>query len=308
MAQFPVLPLWTDAYIADTLDLSLEEHGCYLMLLMLAWRQVGCSMPDDNAWFCRWLNIHGNRWRKLRQRVLERFFAQDESGCWQQLRLSKERDSIEKTSRNRREIAEKRWSKVRENRHLADANGYASISISIKKESESSPNLESKLQRRSPRKHTTVPQPKPAAPPPVAAKPPRPKRVCKDYPDQFEEVWRVYPRRDEDDKPSCEKWWRSVVKSDTPELIVASANLWYREQAQNPYRFGLRKWLRDRVYRNDPPVYRPREEPQSQISVAAEWADEMSRKMNGNGEYHDANDEIITAARSGLPVAVGDRH
>lgn len=32
MAEFPALPLWTDAYIGDTAHLTNEEHGVYLRL------------------------------------------------------------------------------------------------------------------------------------------------------------------------------------------------------------------------------------------------------------------------------------
>lgn len=39
MAEFPALPLWTDAYLADTAHLSYEEHGLYFHILMTMWRR-----------------------------------------------------------------------------------------------------------------------------------------------------------------------------------------------------------------------------------------------------------------------------
>ncbi|ACL63205.1 DUF1376 domain-containing protein [Methylobacterium nodulans] len=45
MSAYPSLPLFTDAFIADTGHLSAAETGAYLMLLMVAWRSPGCSLP-----------------------------------------------------------------------------------------------------------------------------------------------------------------------------------------------------------------------------------------------------------------------
>lgn len=114
MAEFPALPLFTDAYLADTHpELSLEEHGCYMLLLQAAWRRPNCDLPDDDRWFCRWLGIHGNKWNVLKASVLHRFFVQSESGSWYQRRLRKERDFVEKSRRNRSEMGKKgnavRW-------------------------------------------------------------------------------------------------------------------------------------------------------------------------------------------------------
>lgn len=115
MAAFPAMPLFTDAYLADTHpDLNLEEHGCYMLLLQAAWRRPHCDLPDDDAWFCKFLGIHGNKWRVLRAKVLERFWTFDpDRRSWWQKRLRKERDFVEKSSRNRSENGKKgnavRW-------------------------------------------------------------------------------------------------------------------------------------------------------------------------------------------------------
>ena len=127
MADFPALPLWTDSYMADTHPgLSLEEHGCYLMLLQAAWRRSTCDVPDDDRWFCKFLGIHGNKWRVLRVTVLERFWTFDPDGpSWHQKRLRKERDFVEKRARKQKENAEKRWAQHSKTKELPDAAAYA---------------------------------------------------------------------------------------------------------------------------------------------------------------------------------------
>lgn len=93
MADFPALPLWTDAYIADTTDLSAEEHGVYLLLLMAAWRSPDCSLPDDDERLCRMARVGIKKWRKLRV-VMERFWTVGDHG-WTQKRLLEERARVE---------------------------------------------------------------------------------------------------------------------------------------------------------------------------------------------------------------------
>ena len=47
MSKAPSMPMYWDAYIADTTHLSTEEHGAYLLLLAAMWRRDG-SVPDDD--------------------------------------------------------------------------------------------------------------------------------------------------------------------------------------------------------------------------------------------------------------------
>lgn len=89
MAEFPALQLWTDAYLADTTDLSAEEHGVYLLLLMAAWRSPDCALRDDDKRLARTTRIGMKKWRRIRL-VMQRFWVV-EDGKWTQKRLLKER-------------------------------------------------------------------------------------------------------------------------------------------------------------------------------------------------------------------------
>lgn len=85
MAEFPALPFYTDAYLADTRHLTTEEHGAYLLLLMCAWRTRGCALKDDDRFLARTAGVSPRKWQRLRP-VLEEFFD-CESGLWRQQKL-----------------------------------------------------------------------------------------------------------------------------------------------------------------------------------------------------------------------------
>lgn len=106
MAEFPALPLWTDAYLGDTAHLTTIEHGAYLLLLMTAWRAKDTKLPDDDRLLARYTRCTVGQWKRLRP-ILSAFFTV-ENGFWQQGRLTDEAVA------------------VRQKRDAAAANGRAS--------------------------------------------------------------------------------------------------------------------------------------------------------------------------------------
>ncbi len=108
MAQFPAMPLWTDAYLGDTLHLSLEEHGAYLKMLMIAWRSPECCLPDNDHRIATMLGITTARWRDKIRPAIAPFWTID-AGTWRQKRLTKEREFSSKSIAKQREKAKQRW-------------------------------------------------------------------------------------------------------------------------------------------------------------------------------------------------------
>jgi len=89
VAQFPSLPLFTDAYLADTIHLSTVEHGAYLLLLISSWRMPDCTLPDDDKFLAKITRLRPDRWKVIRP-IMAEFFTV-ENGHWNQKRLRKER-------------------------------------------------------------------------------------------------------------------------------------------------------------------------------------------------------------------------
>lgn len=109
MAEFPALPLWTDAYLADTRHLSTEEHGAYLLLLMEAWRRPTCALPDDDALLARLAGLPLERWTDIRATVMAFWSHDGRRREWRQKRLVSERAWVASKSVSQRDKALRRW-------------------------------------------------------------------------------------------------------------------------------------------------------------------------------------------------------
>jgi uncharacterized protein YdaU (DUF1376 family) len=69
MAELPVLPIKTDALLADTTHMSAEEFGAYVRILIVMWRQKA-RLPDDPIELARIAGVSIYRWKKIAERVM----------------------------------------------------------------------------------------------------------------------------------------------------------------------------------------------------------------------------------------------
>ena len=111
MAQFPYLPLWTDAYLADTSHLSTIEHGAYLLLLMAMWRNKSTLQNDDKL-LARYARLNAGQWRRIKPTILG-FFDVTESEI-SQGRLTDEYEAVKRKSIVNTFNANARWLKEKE--------------------------------------------------------------------------------------------------------------------------------------------------------------------------------------------------
>lgn len=93
MAEFPIMPICTDSYLADTKHLKPEEHGVYLQLLIIAWRTADCSLDDDDERLAIMVGVTKKRWIERLRPVMERFFTVV-NGKWTQGKQQKVRMNV----------------------------------------------------------------------------------------------------------------------------------------------------------------------------------------------------------------------
>jgi uncharacterized protein YdaU (DUF1376 family) len=90
MAQAPMMPVFVDALLGDTLDLTAEQFGAYLLLLFATWRNNGNPLPDDPRKLARICRCSVKRWTRVLRPALIGFFKPPDDGFLHQKRLEKE--------------------------------------------------------------------------------------------------------------------------------------------------------------------------------------------------------------------------
>ena len=124
MSQAPSMPMFWDAYLADTTHLATEEHGAYLLLLAAMWRRNGW-VPDDDRDVARILGLTVAKWKRTKERL--RSFLIFENGQISQKNLLKIwKNTQEKIEKNRKNGAKGGRPKSFENNDIAKANGSVS--------------------------------------------------------------------------------------------------------------------------------------------------------------------------------------
>ena len=83
MSKLPSMPLYVDAFEADTAHLTLEEDGAYNRLLRLCWRSPECSVPDEREWIQRRLRVDAETYDRVVAPLLAEFFTRDQGRIWQ---------------------------------------------------------------------------------------------------------------------------------------------------------------------------------------------------------------------------------
>src|SRR5271155_6060648 len=86
------MPVFIGDYLADTMHLSTEQHGAYLLLLFHLWRRG--ILPDDDRTLGKISGLNAKAWNSHRAVLAEFFELRD--GLWRHGRVERERVRIER--------------------------------------------------------------------------------------------------------------------------------------------------------------------------------------------------------------------
>jgi len=234
MAELVALPLFTDAYLADTRHLNATQHGAYLLLLMMAWRTPDCALPDDDKILASWASMDLRSWKAVKPIVMA-FWKKGEDGKWRQDRLSDESE-LARAKRKQRVRA-----------------GKASA---LKRHEQASTSVQREVNERS-----TNPEPEPeptknmsearapdvVAPPsekaPVKKRPPR-------YPDEFEAFWKAYPTDPGMSKAEAFKGWVKLDDEAQSQAIgaIPAFKAWCKRQGHEYRTLHAVNYLKQRRF------------------------------------------------------------
>lgn len=113
MAEYPALPIWTDALLGDTTHLSAAEFGAYVRLLCQAWRRPNCDLPNDPVRLARMAGASEAEWAEIGPVVMGFWDLDKRSKTLRQKRLTKTRLDVSKTRSRQRNAAASRWKKAK---------------------------------------------------------------------------------------------------------------------------------------------------------------------------------------------------
>ena len=108
MAALPYIQLYVADYLADTMHLTTEENGAYLLIIMNYWQTGKPLIPNRLASITR---MHPDKWGAIEGTIKE-FFTTNENGHWVHDRIEDDLHKVLsksiKASRAGRKSAEKR--------------------------------------------------------------------------------------------------------------------------------------------------------------------------------------------------------
>lgn len=78
MSSTPFMQLYVGDYLADTLDLTTEQHGAYLLLLMTMWRH-DAKLPNDPSKLSRIARVSARRWHMVWAEIGHFFYVDGDS-------------------------------------------------------------------------------------------------------------------------------------------------------------------------------------------------------------------------------------
>ena len=116
MAELPWMKMYTGDHLRDTHHLTWEEQGVLLLLLITAWNEPGCRIPDDVFWIARRLRANEQDFTRVVKPVLDEFFTAEDGYLFHKAQRAEYLEALaeyEKKSERGRKAANARWNNGR---------------------------------------------------------------------------------------------------------------------------------------------------------------------------------------------------
>lgn len=88
------IPLWTDAFLRDTMSLPAEAIGSYVLILMAMWSRPTCDLPDNDRQLATIARVSTRHWNNTLGPMIRPFLTATNDTVTQE-RLKKEADYTE---------------------------------------------------------------------------------------------------------------------------------------------------------------------------------------------------------------------
>lgn len=237
------MPLWIADYLGDTRQLSLSEHGAYLLLMFEYWR-TGNTLPDDNAVLARICSATVTEWDTVAVAVRAKFKPAVVNG---RRVLTHKRIESELT-KMRSEYDKRVSASVRANKAKAEAAARLkakSVSVAVTgavcatvTEPETVAVSAAVTQLTTHNSSSLNEEEKSVlsdfqSDPPTASKPaPKPKAAKAAYSSEFEEFWKAYPTDKNMPKLMAFKQWVKLSVDDQRAAIagIVGYRAWISKQ------------------------------------------------------------------------------
>lgn len=238
------MPFYVGDYLKDTLHLTTEEHGAYLLLLFSMWNN-DCKLPFDEKKLARIARVSPPKWKVIREDILEFFQVEGEFITHSKM------VEVAKKYKKKREILAKNGAKggraksLKNNETtLANANQLLKqpepepefIDKSINNKSDdyifSQENLDAEKAKQEAKEKAQAEEKIKAA--------------------NFEQLWKTYPSSRREAKAKTRKYYDAALKSYSHEqlfaALAAQLKTWEEDKIEDKYKKYLHRWLNDDAY------------------------------------------------------------